>query len=188
MSDLKLIVGLGNPGKEYENTRHNAGFEVVDAFAAVYGEKIKTKKFNSLITTVELSGTKLILAKPQTFMNLSGDAITLIRGFYKLELEDILVVTDDMALEPGKIRLRGKGSAGGHNGLKDIIMKLGSQEFARLRIGIGQSPFPDTRNYVLSKLHGEHKQLVEQSYERACACIKKWLKDGIDKAMTEFNV
>ncbi|MFI4912396.1 MAG: aminoacyl-tRNA hydrolase [Sedimentisphaeraceae bacterium JB056] len=188
MSDLKLIIGLGNPGKEYENTRHNVGFEVVDNLAASYGEKIKTKKFNSQITAFELSGTKLLIAKPQTFMNLSGDAVALIRGFYKMDLSDILVVTDDMALDPGVIRLRGKGSAGGHNGLKDIIKKLGSQEFARLRIGIGKSPYPDSRNYVLGKISGEEKKTVQESVERASACIRKWLRDGIDKAMTEFNV
>jgi peptidyl-tRNA hydrolase, PTH1 family len=188
MSELKLIAGLGNPGKEYENTRHNVGFEVVDILAADYGEKIKTKKFNSLITAFDLQETKILLAKPQIFMNRSGEAVSLICGFYKMELNDILIVTDDMALEPGVIRLRGKGSAGGHNGIKDIINKLGSQEFARLRVGIGKSPYPDSRNYVLGRFAGDERLVVEQSLVQAVACIKKWLTEGIDKAMTEFNI
>jgi len=188
MSDLKLIVGLGNPGKEYENTRHNVGFNVLDKFACEYATQIKNVKFNALTATIEFGSTKLILAKPQTFMNLSGQAVATIRGFYKMELDDILVVTDDMALEPGKIRLRGQGSAGGHNGLKDIIQKLGTEQFARLRIGIGKSPYPDSRNYVLGRFSSEDRKIVEESFEKAAACIKSWLKNGIDKAMTEFNV
>ena len=110
------------------------------------------------------------------------------RGFYKIAIEDMLVITDDMALPPGKIRLRAKGSAGGHNGLKDIIGKLGTQDFARLRIGIGQSPYPDSRNYVLGRYSGQEKEDIEESFKQACACVKKWLKDGIDKAMTEYKV
>ena len=188
MSNLKLIAGLGNPGKEYENTRHNVGFEVVDMLAAGFGEKIKTKKFNSLITAIDIQETRLFLVKPQDYMNRSGDAIALVRGFYKIELEDVLVITDDMALEPGKIRLRGKGSAGGHNGLKDIISKLGSQEFARLRIGIGKSPYPDSRNYVLGRFSSDERELIDKSLDNSVLCIKRWLKDGIDRAMTEFNV
>lgn len=188
MSDLKLIVGLGNPGKEYENTRHNVGFDILDKLASEYATQIKSSKFSSLITTIELGRMKLILAKPQTFMNLSGQAVATIRGFYKMDLSDLLVVTDDMALEPGIIRLRGQGSAGGHNGLKDIIQKLGTQQFARLRVGIGKSPYPDSRNYVLGRFGGDDKVKVEESFEKATACIKSWLRNGIDKTMTEFNV
>ncbi len=188
MSELKLIVGLGNPGKEYADTRHNLGFTAVDILASKWGEKIKTKKFKSLITEICLTEGKVILVKPQTFMNLSGEAVSLIRGFYKIEMSDILVITDDMALEPGRIRLRAKGSAGGHNGLADIISKLGSQDFARLRIGIGKSPFPESRNYVLGRISGEEKPLLTKACETAAECSKKWLEDGIDKAMTEYNV
>lgn len=188
MSDFKLIAGLGNPGREYENTRHNVGFKVVESFALKYGESLENRKFHSLVSTFELFDNKLIAAKPQTFMNRSGLAISEIVSFYKIDLADILIVTDDMALEPGRIRLRASGSAGGHNGIKDIIAKLSSQDFPRLRIGIGKSIYPDSRDYVLGRFAGDEKELVNDAVEKAVECVKSWLKNGIDKTMTEFNV
>lgn len=188
MSDFKLVIGLGNPGRKYEDTRHNVGFKAVELLARQSGAEIETAKFHSLIAITQLCGYKLLLAKPQTFMNRSGLAAAEIKAFYKLEFEDMLVITDDMALEPGRIRLRAAGSAGGHNGLKDIIEKLGTQNFARLRIGIGKSIYPESRDYVLGCFGGEEKELVEESIQKSAQCVKGWLKNGIDKTMTEFNV
>ena len=141
-ASMKLIVGLGNPGSKYDQTRHNVGFMVVDAFAERYGAKVRRKKFNALFEEISVEATKILLLKPQQYMNRSGHAVATAAGFYKLDPVDILVVTDDMALEVGRIRLRAKGSAGGHNGLKDIIARLGTQDFPRLRVGIGEHKAP----------------------------------------------
>lgn len=187
MSDMKLIIGLGNPGKQYEGTRHNVGFDLIDLLAKAFGTEVKQKKFNSLYTTVDYEGQKLILLKPQTYMNLSGQAAATVRGFFKVPLEDIIVVTDDMSLEPGVIRLKPKGSAGGHNGLADVIQKLGSNEISRLRIGIGKSPVPAWKNYVLAKPSGEEKTLIEAACERSAKAVFCWIKNGIDKAMNDYN-
>ena len=187
MSKSILIVGLGNPGKEYEGTRHNVGFDVVDEIAMKYGVKIGGSKFNSLCETITISGDKVVLLKPQTFMNRSGHAVATCRGFYKIEFDDVIVVADDMALDPGVIRLRGKGSAGGHNGLKDIIEKLGTDQFPRLRVGIGRSPFPDSRGFVLGRPSGDEKELISQAQKKAVKCIECFLSEGLAKAMTEYN-
>lgn len=187
MSRNILIAGLGNPGREYEGTRHNIGFEIVDELAVRYGSSVNGKKFNSLTETVSINGEKVVLLKPQTFMNRSGQAVATARGFYKIEFADVIVVSDDMALEPGVIRLRSKGSAGGHNGLKDIIAKLGTDQFTRLRVGIGQSPFPDYTGYVLGKPSQDEKFLLDQAKLKAVSCIEALISDGLDKAMTNFN-
>jgi len=187
MGDIKLIVGLGNPGKEFDGTRHNVGFDLIDMFAAKYLTQIKQKKFNGLVGTTDLEEKKLIFLKPQTYMNLSGQAVATVKGFYKLDLKNIIVLTDDMALEPGTIRFRAKGSAGGHNGISDIIQKLGSNEFARLRIGIGKSPHPAWKNYVLGRPTGEQKELIEKSFMRSIEGIDCWLKDSIERTMTNYN-
>ena len=188
MSDFKLIVGLGNPGKCYENTRHNVGFRVIERLARRCGATLENTKFNSILDNAELFDKKLILAKPQLFMNRSGIAVAKIFGFYKMDLTDILIVADDLALEPGKIRLRACGSAGGHNGLKDIIEKLGSQNFPRLRVGIGKSIYPDSADYVLANFTQEQQEPIDAAIAKSLDCIESWLKDGIDKTMTEFNV
>jgi PTH1 family peptidyl-tRNA hydrolase len=149
MGDMKMIVGLGNPGEEYTDTRHNTGFKVIDLLAEALGIDVRKKKFGSRFGMGELANEKLILLKPWQFMNLSGQAVATATGFYRLEANNLLVVTDDMDLETGRIRLRPKGSAGGHNGLADIIDKLGTNDFARCRIGIGRSERQEAVDYVL---------------------------------------
>jgi len=184
-----LIIGLGNPGEKYKSTRHNIGFRVIDEFSKRnnFPEFKISKKFKSLISEKIISDNKIMIAKPQTFMNRSGQAVATARGFYKIEFADVIVVSDDMALEPGVIRLRSKGSAGGHNGLKDIIAKLGTDQFTRLRVGIGQSPFPDYTGYVLGKPSQDEKFLLDQAKLKAVSCIEALISDGLDKAMTNFN-
>lgn len=184
---VRLIVGLGNPGKSYDNTRHNVGFMVIDALAAMYGEKVKRKKFNALTEEIRAEGHKLLLVKPQQYMNRSGHAVATAAGFYKISPEHVLVVTDDMALETGRLRLRAKGSAGGHNGLKDIIARLGTDRFPRLRIGIGDSGRTDAADYVLSDFKGDEKERIEQAVQMAVKAVLSWVRDGIDIAMTTYN-
>ncbi|MCF7954320.1 MAG: aminoacyl-tRNA hydrolase, partial [Phycisphaerae bacterium] len=150
-TDVVMIVGLGNPGNEYERTRHNVGFDVIDAFARQYGIEVRKKKFGGLVGDGMVGDKKVLLVKPQNYMNLSGQVVATAVGFYRLSIDNIIVVTDDMALEPGRIRLRAKGSAGGHNGLSDIKNKLGSQDYARLRVGIGRSEYIIARDYVLGR-------------------------------------
>ena len=185
---VKLIAGLGNPGTEYDGTRHNVGFMVLDALAETLGTKIKRKKFNALAEEVLHGDEKLLLLKPQQYMNRSGHSIATAAGFYKLEPADVLVVTDDMALETGHLRLRPKGSSGGHNGLKDIIAALGTDEFPRLRVGIGSSGQRDAADYVLSRFDSADKKMVDQAVAKAAEAILCWVIDGIEAAMTRYNV
>lgn len=184
---MKMIVGLGNPGGEHENTRHNIGFMVVDALASARQTDVKKRKFGARFGETDFEGKKLILLKPWQFMNRSGQAVATAVGFYKMDLSDILVVTDDMALEPGRIRLRAKGSAGGHNGLKDIIAKLGSDEFPRLRVGIGNAGPRQAYDYVLDRIGSDDKPLIAQAIGKAKDTAMCWLNNGIDAAMNEFN-
>lgn len=188
MAEVRVIAGLGNPGTEYADTRHNAGFKVVDLLAAKFGADVKKKKFASLVGEAVFQDKKLILLKPQQYMNRSGQAIATVMGFYKLELSDLIVVSDDMAIEPGTIRVRAKGGAGGHNGLSDIIEKLGSSEFARVRIGIGQSPFADSADYVLGKMSSEELELMDDACVKAVEALFGWLEGDIDSVMNRFNV
>jgi peptidyl-tRNA hydrolase, PTH1 family len=188
MAEICVIAGLGNPGKEYVETRHNAGFKVVDAFAEKLGVDVKKKKFSSLVGEAEFKGKKLILLKPQQFMNRSGQSVATVMGFYKLKLSSLIVVSDDMAIEPGTIRVRAKGSAGGHNGLADIIEKLGSNEFARVRVGIGASPFADSRNYVLGKMDSGEAELMDEACANAVEALFGLLEGEIDLVMNRFNV
>lgn len=184
-----MVVGLGNPGDEYADTRHNTGFRVIDALAEMLNIKVKKRKFGARFGAGEFSDKKLILLKPWTFMNRSGQPVATAAGYYKLALSDLLVVTDDLALEPGRIRLRAKGSAGGHNGLADIIEKLGSNEFARCRIGIGSSE--ETRqnqvNYVLGKPNETQKNKLNEAVDRAKEAVLCWIEQDIDTAMNKFN-
>lgn len=190
---MKIIVGLGNPGKEYEGTRHNVGFDVIDVLAGKLNIDVKRRKFAARFGEGEIDNDKLILLKPWTFMNRSGEAVAAAAGFYKLGPESLLVVTDDMALEPGRIRLRAKGSAGGHNGLKDIIEELGSEDFARLRVGIGsarqQAEYnsPSARDYVLGRFEKQEKKILDDAVERAAQAVMCWIQKGIDAAMNEYN-
>ena len=186
-ASMKLIAGLGNPGSKYDDTRHNVGFRVVDALAERFGEKVRRKKFNALTEEVHAEDTKLLLMKPQDYMNRSGHAIATAAGFYKLGPADLLVVTDDMALNVGRLRIRAKGSAGGHNGLKDIIARFGSDDFARLRVGIGDSGRMDAADYVLSRFSAEERAIVDNAVQTAVDAICCWLRDGVDIVMTRYN-
>ena len=187
MSVVKMVVGLGNPGDEYVDTRHNMGFKVVDLLVETLGSDVRKRKFGARFGTSEFSGKKLILLKPWQFMNRSGQAVATAMGFYRLSLSDLLVITDDLSLDPGQLRIRFKGSAGGHNGLADIIEKLGSSEFARLRIGIGDNGRIDSAVYVLKKPRPEERPVLEEAAGRAKDAVLCWLEQGIDKAMSEFN-
>jgi PTH1 family peptidyl-tRNA hydrolase len=186
-ASMKLIVGLGNPDNKYEDTRHNVGFMVVDALAERFGATVRRKKFNALTEEIHAEGTKLLMMKPQQYMNRSGHAVATAVGFYKLSPADVLVVTDDMALDVGRIRLRAKGSAGGHNGLKDIIARLGSDEFPRLRVGIGDSGRMDAAAYVLSRFSAEEREVIDKAVQTSVDAICCWLRDGVDLAMTRYN-
>lgn len=187
-ASMKLIAGLGNPGSQYENTRHNIGFMVVDAIAQRYGSSVRRKKFNALVEEIHVENRKLLLVKPQQYMNRSGHAIATAAGFYKLNPADVLIVTDDMALEVGRLRLRAKGSAGGHNGLKDIIARLGTNVFPRLRVGIGDSGPVDAADYVLSRFCDEERSLIDTAVHSAVDAILCWITEGIESAMTKYNV
>jgi PTH1 family peptidyl-tRNA hydrolase len=187
MDDMKIIVGLGNPGDEYADTRHNTGFKVIDALADTVGVKVKRRKFGARFELCEFAGKKLILLKPWQFMNRSGQAIATAMGFYRLHVNRLMVVTDDMDLEPGRIRVRAKGSAGGHNGLADIIEKLGTNEFARCRIGIGRSAQADAVSYVLDKPAEDQEPLLDAAIERARDAVLCWIEYGIETAMNKFN-
>jgi len=193
-----MVVGLGNPGDEYVDTRHNTGFKVVDSLAETLsipiGIGIRKRKFGARFGLGEFSDKKLILLKPWQFMNRSGQAVATAVGFYKLAMSDLLVVTDDLSLEPGRIRIRAKGSAGGHNGLADIVEKLGANaagapcgEFGRLRIGIGDNGRMDSAVYVLKKPRLEERPVLDEAIERARDAVLCWIEYGIDKAMNEFN-
>jgi len=182
-----MIVGLGNPGVEYADTRHNIGFKVIDSLAGVSQGQIRKRKFGGYLGQIELGGQKLILLKPWRFMNLSGGVVARAMAFYKLDVGDLLVITDDMALPVGAIRLRAKGSAGGHNGLADIIEKLGTEDFARCRVGIGRSEADDDVDYVLSRPGEPERLLLVEAIERAREAVICWFQRGLEAAMNEFN-
>ncbi len=187
MGNMKLIVGLGNPGDKYVDTRHNTGFKVIDSLAETLGIDVKKRKFGSRFGTGEFANNKLILLKPWQYMNRSGQAVATAAGFYKLNIEELMVITDDMDLEPGRIRLRAKGSAGGHNGLADIIEKLGTNDFSRCRVGIGRRIEADTVGYVLDRPAKDEKPLLATAIEQARNAILCWIEYGIEKAMNKFN-
>ena len=187
MGDMKMIVGLGNPGDKYVDTRHNTGFMVIDSLARDLAIEVKKRKFGARFGSGEFADKKLILLKPWQFMNRSGQAVATAAGFYKLDVNDLLVVTDDMDLDPGRIRIRTKGSAGGHNGLADITEKLGTNEFARCRIGIGRSGQQDAVDYVLDRPAGDQKPLLAEAIERARDAVFCWIEHGVETAMNEFN-
>jgi len=187
MGNMKIVVGLGNPGDEYIDTRHNMGFKVIDSLAKALEIEIRKRKFGARFGLGEFADKKLILLKPWRFMNRSGQAVATAVGFYKLNVGDLLVVTDDMDLEPGRMRIRAKGSAGGHNGLADIIDKLGTNEFARCRIGIGHSGEQDAVDYVLEKPTQAEEPLLAGAIERAREAVLCWIEYGTEKTMNKFN-
>jgi PTH1 family peptidyl-tRNA hydrolase len=184
---MYVVVGLGNPGPAYEKTRHNVGFEVIDRLAERLGADAEKKKFSSLVRQARWQERSVLLVKPQTYMNCSGQAVAAVLGFYRLGLERLLVITDDAALEPGQIRLRAKGSSGGHKGLADIIEKVKSEAFARLRVGIGSCPGAQMADYVLSRPSGAERVLLERAAETAAEAVVCWLRDGIEAAMNRYN-
>ena len=184
-----IIAGLGNPTSQYEGTRHNIGFDVMDALAEKYNISISEKKHKALCGKGVIEGEKVLLVKPQTYMNLSGESIAEILNYYKLDAEeDFLVVFDDISLAPGNIRIRKKGSAGGHNGIKNIIANLGSSVFPRIKVGVGEKPKGyDLADYVLGKFSKEDRVLMEEGYDLACEASALILQGAIDQAMNEYN-
>lgn len=186
---MYIIVGLGNPGKQYENTRHNTGFMVIDEAARKYNISVHEKKHKAVIGKGFIGGQKCILVKPQTFMNLSGESIREIIDYYKIEEQkELIVISDDISLETGAIRIRKKGSAGGHNGLKNIILHLGHDEFQRIRVGVGEKPAGyDLIEYVLGHFGEEDRKLMAESVAEAAEAIEVMITNGPDAAMNQFN-
>jgi len=184
-----LLVCLGNPGDQYENTRHNVGWMVADEVADRRNAPIQRLKFKALTNILTISGEKVLVMKPVTYMNLSGEAVRPAADFYKVPPEHILVVSDDTALAVGRLRIRKSGSAGGHNGLKNIIQQLGTDQFPRLRVGVGEKPHPDydLADWVLGRFTGEDKKAIDASVRRAADAVECILKDGLDRAMNKFN-
>ena len=188
MGDVYLFVGLGNPGTKFENTRHNVGFDTIDYISAKYNIKLSKIGFKALYGEGEIDGVRTILVKPQTFMNLSGESVREIVDWYKLPIQRLIVIYDDIDLEPGKIRVRPKGSSGTHNGMKSIIYQLQDDIFPRVRIGIGRAPEKwDLADYVLSKFSKEDRQVIDQSIEKAAQAAIMIAQSGPEKAMNNFN-
>ena len=184
-----LLVCLGNPGDQYENTRHNVGFMVADELGERHNIPIQRLKFRALTNTITVGDKKVLLMKPVTYMNLSGEAVHEAAAFYKIPPERVLVISDEVSLAPGKIRVRRSGSAGGHNGLKNIIAHLGTDQFPRIRLGVGQKPHPDydMADWVLGKFQGEDKKAVEEAVKRAADAAECLIREGVDKAMNRYN-
>ena len=186
MAVVKLIVGLGNPGPEYEGTRHNVGFDAVDVLAARWRINLTVEKFHGWFAQVECKGQWIVLLKPTTFMNRSGQAVLAAGRFYKLGLDDLLVISDDLALPVGRLRMRVGGSAGSHKGLENIIERLGSDAWCRLRIGIGEA-FGDPSAYVLGRFDDAEQEVMQRARERAADAVECWIEQGPDLTMTRFN-
>lgn len=184
-----VIVGLGNPGKKYEKTRHNMGFLAIDKLAEKHDIKVNKLKHKALVGDGFISGRKALLVKPQTYMNLSGESVREIISYYDIDLEDLIVIYDDFDLETGAIRIRKKGSAGSHNGMKSIIGQIQSKDFPRIRIGIGKSGGgAEWKDFVLGKTSKQDEKLIEDAVERTADAVACILEKGIDKAMNEYNV
>jgi peptidyl-tRNA hydrolase, PTH1 family len=186
-TQIKLVVGLGNPGARYARNRHNVGFMIVERFAHARHWRFARKRFNAEIAEGATDGKRVMIAKPQTFMNASGEAIGKLFAFFKIAPDDLLVVYDDLDLPLGKMRMRPHGSAGGHHGMESIIARIGTSNFPRLRVGIGR-PNPDADiDHVLGSFEGDERELMDETFARAVEAIDVWLADGIDKAMNKFN-
>lgn len=186
---MYIIVGLGNPGSRYAHTRHNVGFDTIDILADRYGISVDNKKFKALWGKGVIEGQRVVLAKPQTYMNLSGESVRQLIDFYKIdETEELIVIYDDISLEPGQLRIRGKGSAGGHNGIKSIIAHLGGQDFKRIKVGVGEKPLGfDLADYVLSRFSKAERESVEEALQRAAQAAAAIMTDGMDAAMNQYN-
>lgn len=183
---MYLIAGLGNPGSEYEHTRHNTGFDAIDFISRRYNIPINRTKFKGLIGEGNMFSTKVMLLKPLTYMNLSGDSVRETASFYKVEPKNIIVIHDDIDLDIGKIRIRPKGSAGGHNGIKSIIANLNSEEFIRVRIGVGY-PKNDLVKFVLDKFSDQDRKIIDKVFETASDAVDTIIKDGVLIAMNKYN-
>ena len=186
---MYVIAGLGNPGKKYAKTRHNAGFDTIDIIADRYGIDVTTEKFKALVGTGVIDGQKVILVKPQTFMNLSGESLRLVCDFYKIDLEEeLIVIYDDISLDPGQIRVRKKGSAGGHNGLKSIIAQLGTQVFKRVKVGVGEKPEGyDLADYVLGRFSFSERLDMEDAFDRAARAAAALVTQEPEAVMNLYN-
>ena len=185
---MKLVVGLGNPGKKYEQTRHNVGYAVLAELARRYQAGQAKTRFEADIAEITIGAEKVLLAAPLTYMNLSGQSVGVIVGFYQMSLDDILVVCDDFNLELGRLRLRGSGSSGGQKGLQNIIARCGSEKFARLRIGIGRPPQQmDNADFVLSRFRGEEQDEIDKAIREAANGVDLWINQGLEPAMNAVN-
>ena len=187
-TQMKLIVGLGNPGKQYDQTRHNIGFEVIDALSDQFSIPLNQSKFKGMYGIGLHNGEKVLLLKPLTYMNLSGESIRAVMDYYQIELEDLVVIYDDLDLPVGKIRLRQKGSPGGHNGIKSTVAHLGTQEFNRIRIGIDRpTPGMSVPDYVLGRFRAEERPLTQDAVKRSAEACAAWLQKPFLQVMNEYN-
>ena len=185
---MKLIVGLGNPGKKYIGTRHNIGFDCITALCDEYRIKMGKAELKALTGTGNINGVKVMLAMPQTYMNLSGDSVRAIADYYKIKLSDIIIIFDDISLAPGQIRIRKKGSAGGHNGVKDIIAKLRTEEFARIKVGVGAKPEGyDLADFVLGHFSRDEEVDIRKALDKVKEACALMVEDDIDRAMNIYN-
>jgi len=184
-----IAVFLGNPGLRYENTRHNAGFMVADVIAKETAVKINRAKFNALTAVVTLGGKRILLVKPQAYMNLSGNSVRQAMKFHNLPIQNVIIISDETSLPPGKLRIRRRGSSGGHNGLRDIIKKCGSEDFPRIRIGVGAPPHDEyiLADWVLSALKGDDAKQVADTVLQAAAALELTMMEGLDAAMGKYN-
>ena len=185
---MYIIAGLGNPTREYEKTRHNVGFEVIDELADRLNTSVEEKKFKGYYGKAMIGGEKVILLKPQTFMNLSGESVRAAADFYKVDPDHIIVIYDDVSLDVGQLRIRTKGSAGGHNGIKNIIAHLGTQEFPRVKVGVGNKPPRiDLADYVLGRFSKEDRGVMEEAFKEAAEAVEVMIREGAGTAMNRFN-
>lgn len=186
---MYIIAGLGNPTKEYDKTRHNVGFSVIDVLADRYGIDVSERKHRAFCGRGAIEGQKVVLLKPQTFMNLSGESVRAAMDFYKLTTDELIVVYDDICLDPGQLRIRLKGSAGGHNGIKNIIAHLGTQEFPRIKVGVGaKPPRMDLADYVLSHFSKGEQALMDEAFRDAADAAVMMMTEGAERAMNHYNM
>lgn len=184
---MKLIVGLGNPGREYEKTRHNIGFQMIDKFAKELGVSINKSKFNGLYGEVLINGEKVVLLKPQSYINLSGEVIRSFVDFYKISINDILIIHDDLDLSVGTYKIKQKGSSGGHNGLKNIELHLGTQEYKRIKVGISNNKNIDTKDYVLGKISKEETEKIVEVQNIVLSILNDYFKISFSDLMAKYN-